>query len=307
MERPGTCSCLWPGILSERMDCMERGFSVDYEGTPFLETSKTAAHSNRLNWRCEILLTRNREAIEGKKILDLASHDGRFSYACLELGASHVTGVEGRHHLVESANENLTGLGYKPERFSFVEDDAFDYLHGVKPGEFDTILCFGFFYHTVRQNELLGEIKRIQATHFVLDSHIARGLFIVRPQRFRYTEQGAYPRVRTNLLARLNPRVQLGRLVRTSARLKQVAEEALTPGKGKPCLVFRAEDHVLEGATIDPIDLVAWPTKSFIELVFRSYGFSFKELKWSDKEIKDWTALEDYRAGERVSYIGERL
>ena len=296
-----------PEILLERLSDMRRPFCVDYENTPFLKTSKTAAHPNRLNWRCEILLTRNHEAIEGKKILDLASHDGRFSYACLELGAAHVTGVEGRQELVEFAKENLTGLGYKPERFNFIQDDVFDYLHDVKPNDFDTVLCFGFFYHTVRQNELLSEIRRIKATYFILDSHIARGIFIVRPLRFRYIEQGAYPRGLTNPLNRLNPIVKLGQFIRLPAKLKELAEQAVSPEKRKPCLVFTREDHTLEGATIDPLDLVAWPTKTFIELVFKSYGFSFKELNWSNKEIEDWAALEDYRAGERVSYIGERL
>ncbi len=33
----------------------------------------------------------------------MASHDGRFSYAALRLGAAHVTGVEGRAHLVAHA------------------------------------------------------------------------------------------------------------------------------------------------------------------------------------------------------------
>ena len=76
---------------------MKSDFYVDYKDTPFLETGKIKAEAlpYRLNWRCEILLTRNQEAINGKRILDLASHDGVFSYACLKLGASHVTGVEG--------------------------------------------------------------------------------------------------------------------------------------------------------------------------------------------------------------------
>jgi len=90
-------------------------FDIDYEDSPFLRTSKTAAHSNRLNWRCEILLTRNKERIEGQRVLDLASHDGRFSYACLKLGATHVTGVEVRHHLVEFATRNLISLACPPE------------------------------------------------------------------------------------------------------------------------------------------------------------------------------------------------
>ncbi len=72
---------------------------IDFTDTQFLETSKTAAFANRLNWRAEILLSRNREVIEGKSVLDLASHDGRFSWACLELRASRVVGVEGRQEL----------------------------------------------------------------------------------------------------------------------------------------------------------------------------------------------------------------
>jgi len=160
---------------------METGFQVNYENTPFLQTSETGPHPNRLNWRCEILLTRNQKAIKGKRILDLASHDGRFSWACLELGANHVTGVEGRQHLVESATDNLMGLGYKPEEFTFIQGDIFDYLPGVKPQEFDTILCLGFFYHTVRQIELLSEIKRIQPKFMVLDTYIAKGVFSAYP------------------------------------------------------------------------------------------------------------------------------
>ena len=126
---------------------MQRRFYIDYENTPFPQTGKIKAetHPYRLNWRCEILLTRNQEAIESKRILDLASHDGMFSYACLKLGASHVTGVEGRENLVKSAIDNLTGLGYTQEHFSFIQDDVFNYLERVKPKEFDTILCFGFF------------------------------------------------------------------------------------------------------------------------------------------------------------------
>jgi len=286
---------------------MERRFYVDYENTPFLQTSETAAHPNRLNWRCEILLTRNQEAIKGKRILDLASHDGRFSYACLKLGASHVTGVEGRRHLVESARENLIYLGYKSENFSFIQDDVFNYLPKVKSKEFDTVLCFGFFYHTVKQNQLLDDITRIQATYFVLDTHIARGIFAVRPQRFRYTPQGAYPKARLSLLNRLNPIFILAQFRRILVDLNRLPQVMASTEKGKPCLVFMLESHELEGATIDAMDLVAWPTKTFVELVFKSYGFSFKELYWKKNEIHDWTAIEDYKAGERVSYIAQLL
>lgn len=231
---------------------MVNKYRINYENTPFLQSSQTGASLDRLNFRCEILLSRNKEAIKGKRILDLASHDGRFSYACLELGARHVTGVEGRHHLVESAKKNLIDLGHKPKHFKFVQDDIFDYLHKVKPKEFDTVLCFGFFYHTIRQSELISEIRRIQTTHFLLDTLIDK-------------DTG-----------------------------------------GKPCLVFMPESHEIEGATIDPIDLVAWPTKTYIELILRTYGFSFEELHWSSEEVKDWREIGDYKQSIRVSYYTKR-
>lgn len=249
---------------------VDRKFRINFENSPFLQTSKTWVHPNRLNWRCEILLTRNQEAIEGKRILDLASHDGRFSNACLELGASHVSGVEGRQHLVEFARENLKDLGHNPKNFRFVRDDVFDYLPNVKPKEFDTVLCFGFFYHTIRQIELLRELKRIQPKYIVLDTSIMRGVFIPA----------------------------LARIV--GHTLERVRGE-------RACLLYRLESNVYEGATIDPIGLVAWPTKNFIELIFKHHGFSLKPLSWKKREIRDWTDIKDYKTGFRVSYIAQQL
>ena len=153
-------------------------FYINYENTPFLKTSKTTPFVNRLNWRCEILLTRNQDAIKGKKILDLISQDDRFSYACLKLGASHVTGIEGRPHLVKNARKNLINLGFEQKNFTFIQNNSFNYLPKIKQKEFDTILCFGFFYHTIRQIELLREIMRILPKYFLLNTQIIKELIV---------------------------------------------------------------------------------------------------------------------------------
>jgi SAM-dependent methyltransferase len=245
---------------------MEENFSVHFENTPFLTTSKTASHPKRLNWRCEMLLARNREAIGGKNILDLASHDGRFSYACLALGASHVTGVEARPHLAEFARRNLSNLGYGAQRFHSVRSDIFDYLPTVQPAEFDTILCFGLLYHTVRQVEFMREIKRIRPRYLILDTDVQK----------------------------VSPLLSFIRSLRSG------------PGSPKRAyLVFKSENTSREGATIDASGLVAYPTKGFIELLLRKYDFRFKELLWDKKDIKDWTLLERYRRGTRVSYLAQ--
>src|SRR3954470_3000649 len=49
---------------------------------------------NRMNERYEALFAGNRDIFKGARVLDLASHDGRYSFAALKTGAAHVTGVE---------------------------------------------------------------------------------------------------------------------------------------------------------------------------------------------------------------------
>jgi len=283
---------------------MKNDFYVDYKGTPFLETGKIKAESlpHRLNWRCEILLTRNRQAIEGKRVLDLASHDGMFSYACLKLGASRVTGVEGRENLIKSATNNLTALGYTKERFTFIQDDVFDYLAKVKAGEFDTILCFGIFYHTIRQAELLREIKRIRPSHFILDTFVQRGTFI-NPFLI-------YPSGLRRVIGRLRFRHLFHMPKTLGDAQKALSYEPVSPltvKGGTPCLVLKPENHAQEWGTTDPVDLGAWPTQAFLELIFKNHDFSLKRLIWDKKDIRDWTSLQDYKSGYRASYLARPL
>lgn len=260
-------------------------FFVDYENTRFLQTSQVKALPYRLNWRCEVLLTRHQQAITGKRVLDLASHDGRFSYACLKLGARHVTGVEGREYLIKSATENLTALGYTEKQFSFIQGDVFDYLKGVNPKEFDIILCLGIFDHTIRQTEMVREVKRIHPSHLILDLFAERGIFI---NPFKWLK----------LIGRLRFR----HLAHTPETM-ETARKVVKTERGTACLVFRPESHLKESSTIDPIDLAARPTRAFVEMIFSSHGFDIKQLQWNQQGIKDWTNLADYRDGTRASYI----
>jgi|GEM_PF-1970591 len=313
---------------------VQQGFSVDFGDTPFPQTGYVGGAPNRSNWRCEILLARNQEAIKGKRILDMASHDGRISYACLKLGAKHVTGVEALPELVEASTKNLLDLGCRPEQFTFITSDTFDYLAEAKPNEFDTVLCLGLFYHTVRQSEVLLQVKRIKAKYFILDTRIARGAFLEYPHWYiaQLVRLGRILRIPSTVLNKLEP-TNLRKLIQRFLRslgLKQDESKAssfyiLEPTTAKAqysegevsasdsdntvgvemmgaCLVFRRKQFARQ-EIINPTGLVAWPTKAFIELLFRSYGFTFKQLHW--KGIRDWSNLKDYKAGWRVSYIAQ--
>jgi len=53
------------------------------------------------------LFARNRDIFDGLGVLDLVSHDGRYSFAALRTGAAHVTGVEVRESLIQKVQEDF--------------------------------------------------------------------------------------------------------------------------------------------------------------------------------------------------------
>lgn len=140
----------------------------------FLETSTTAASKGRLNLRHLAIIEEHRDVLDGARVLDIASHDGRWSFAALQAGAAHVTGIEGRDHLVSRANETFASKSIDPSRFHFIHGDAHDTLTtGV--GTFDVVMCLGFLYHTLRYPELFAGIRATGARHVVIDTRVFPG------------------------------------------------------------------------------------------------------------------------------------
>ena len=65
----------------------------------FYSTSKTGPSRHRLGARHRAIIEGNERLLVGRRVLDIASHDGRWSFAALKSGAAHVTGIEARPHL----------------------------------------------------------------------------------------------------------------------------------------------------------------------------------------------------------------
>lgn len=139
----------------------------------FYETSETFAYPGRLNLRHEAIFGENRDVFEGRRVLDIASHDGRWSFAALEAGAASVVGVEGRPELVASANATFAHYGVDPERYRFIADDVYHAL-AQDQGRFDVVMCLGFLYHTLRYNELLARIRRCDPAYLIIDTEVAQ-------------------------------------------------------------------------------------------------------------------------------------
>ena len=153
----------------------------------FYETSRTAAHRGRLNLRYEAIFAENRDIFEGAHVIDIASHDGRWSFAALQTGAAEVFGIEARDDLVDAARENLAYYGVDASRYRIVAGDVFDVL-GREQGPVDVVLCLGFLYHTLRYPELMCRFRDLAPRHLIIDTFLAAGR-TAKPAVHLFTER----------------------------------------------------------------------------------------------------------------------
>lgn len=138
----------------------------------FVATSATGPWKERLNARYLALIHANRELLQGARVLDLASHDGRFSFAALQSGAARVVGIELDPLLRRTAVENMEHYGVPRDAYEFVRGDIFDQLDDVEP--IDVVLCFGILYHLTDHMLLLSKIAALEPRYLIIDTHTSR-------------------------------------------------------------------------------------------------------------------------------------
>lgn len=144
-------------------------FFEDYP--EFYKTSRTAAFPVRLNLRHQAIIEANRDILSGARVLDLASHDGRWAFAALKAGARHVTGVEARGELVTNARRLFGRYGIADDAYDFVQGDMFQVL-AERQFEVDVVMCLGFVYHTLRYGELFRGIMEAGPAYCILDTKV---------------------------------------------------------------------------------------------------------------------------------------
>lgn len=126
---------------------------------------------NRLNARFQVFMAPFGADFEGRSVLDLASHDGRWSYAALKLGAARVVGIEGRQALIAKGGHLFAET---PDRATFIAGDIFEVMPALQQrGErFDIVLCLGIFYHIADHLRLLRLIRTFDPTLVILDTSL---------------------------------------------------------------------------------------------------------------------------------------
>ena len=143
----------------------------------FLDTSTTAANKKRLELRHHAMFESNAAVFAGARVLDIASHDGRWSMAALQAGAAHTTGIEANLDLVKNAEETFSHYDVAPDSYRFIGDDVFDVLDDPKGHEIDVdvVMCVGFIYHTLRYQELFSGVRALNPRHFLVDTAVILG------------------------------------------------------------------------------------------------------------------------------------
>lgn len=128
---------------------------------------------NRLNRRHEFLVAPYADDLSGAKVLDLASHDGRWSYALSAAGAREVVGVEARADQMEQYAAYPDGE--VKDRVRFVHGDVYEVLPDlIARGEtFDVVAIFGLYYHVMNHYDLLKLVRRLQPGLVVIDSEFS--------------------------------------------------------------------------------------------------------------------------------------
>lgn len=138
-----------------------------FDGTLF---AKTPERGDRLNERYLRIIAPNLKAISGKRILDLASHNGCWSYAALTNGAASVVGIEGRKGVMNSGLPIFSQ--FDESRYHFICGDVFAETERlIKSGStFDTILCLGIFYHIMDHYRLMRLMVDLKPSCIILDT-----------------------------------------------------------------------------------------------------------------------------------------
>ncbi len=130
----------------------------------------SASEVQRMNLRWNHIIKPFEQEIAGARLLDLAAHDGRWSYAFAGAGAKEVVAIEGRQELVEKFRSFPDSLFKNAVKISV--GDLFPFCRdAVAKGEqFDVIAILGIFYHIMSHYDLLVLASRMKPRLIIVDS-----------------------------------------------------------------------------------------------------------------------------------------
>lgn len=138
----------------------------------FLRTSKKYNQSGamRMNLRHRFLIEPYQDDIINSRVLDLASHDGRWAWAFAKSGAKSVIGIEGRQTLVDLFDDfpDESAKSKVKLRVGDIFTNLEEFVHQNKT--FDVVAIFGIFYHIMDHYRLLNLVRKLSPKLIIIDS-----------------------------------------------------------------------------------------------------------------------------------------
>jgi hypothetical protein len=127
----------------------------------------------RMNWRHAHIILPLADEINGARILDLGSHDGRWPVAYADAGAREIVGIEGRASLVEQFKQFP---GENKDRIKLHVGDFCDVMDKLlAAGEtFDIVSCLGVYYHTMQHYRMMRQMAMFKPKLIIIDSEFSR-------------------------------------------------------------------------------------------------------------------------------------
>lgn len=144
-------------------------------GSTFLKAAgikESISAEQRMFERHKRIIEANVDYIAGKTVLDLASHNGRWTYAALKAGAKFVLGIEGRQILIDRGLPGFEGID--KSRYAFICGDVYD-MHELAEKacgltHFDTVMCLGLYYHISDHYRLFRLMRQFSPSTIIIDS-----------------------------------------------------------------------------------------------------------------------------------------
>jgi hypothetical protein len=125
---------------------------------------------SRMNLRHRHIIEPWRNEIEGSRVLDLGSHDGRWGYAFAAAGAASVLGIEGRAELA-AQYASLPDSPFKDKVQLVIGDFVTEMDHLIaEKACFDIVACLGVYYHTMEHYRMMLQMASFKPRLIIIDS-----------------------------------------------------------------------------------------------------------------------------------------
>ena len=112
-------------------------------------------------------------SLKGKRILDIGCNAGFFALQAIESGCDYIVGIDGRQMHIDQANFVYEVKEVNNNRYEFVCGNVFD-LDFKNFGNFDIVMCLGFFHHMNRHMQLLEKIAEVNNDILVLETRVSK-------------------------------------------------------------------------------------------------------------------------------------